>query len=464
MARADFGKVYSWLPDLKGASGPIYLSIVQALAEDIKAGRLKAGDPLPSQRELAEGLGVNFTTVTRAYEEARSRKLIAAKAGQGTYVRDAEPDRGAKIDATISLVSNWPPPVPALSVVGKALADLASEKGALALEYRGGQLEPAHFDAGRQWLASSFGGDLRDRITLSAGARGAFLAIMSQIVGPGAVMLTEALTWPAIKAVARLLGITLIGVETDGEGILPDALQRACSEHRPKALYCTPTIQNPTASMMGVERRKTIAEIARKNGIAIIEDDAYGKLVPDAPPPIAALAPDVVIYVSGLAKTLASGLRIAYVVSPDAAVAQQIAERLRFTMLLPPPVEIALATRLILSGEAERILSEIKIEMKARHNILRSSLKHADFSAFPGGLHAFVKLPAKWSRAEFINTLARNGVLAAPSDSFAISPSQAPNAIRLSIGAPISGDELEQALQLVANLHEREPAFSSDIV
>jgi DNA-binding transcriptional MocR family regulator len=464
MARADSRKSRSWLPSVRTAAGPIYLQLVQALADDIKAGRLRPGDPLPSQRELADSLGVNFTTVTRAYDEARARRLIAAKAGQGTFVREAEPDRGTKIDSTISLASNWPPPVPSLSAIGGALAALASEKGALALEYRGGVLDPAHYEAGRRWLAGSFQDKLHDRLILSAGARGAFLAVMSQIVGPGAVMLTEALTWSAIKAVARLLGITLVGVETDHDGILPDALERACREHRPKALYCTPTIQNPTTVVMSVERRKAIAEIARKCGIVIIEDDAYGKLVPDAPAPIATLAPDIVVYVSGLAKTLASGLRIAYAVCPDAAVAQQISERLRFTMLLPPPVEVAIATRIILSGEADRILDEIKAEMKSRHGLLRSLLKQAEFNAYPGGLHAFLKLPTKWSRAEFINTLAHNGVLAAPSDSFAIIPSRAPNAIRLSIGAPLTSDELEAALRTVASLYEREPAFSSDII
>jgi len=453
-----------WLPNLKATSGPIYHGIVEALADDIKAGRLKAGDSMPSQRDLADRLGINFTTVTRAYDEARSRGLIVARAGQGTFVRAVEPIKRARDDALLDLASNWPPIVPALSAIGEALSAIGSEKGAQAVEYRGEAPDPASLEAGRRWIANIFHEDVGDRLSISAGTRGALIAVLSQAVGPGGVMLTEALTWPAIKAVARLLGIKLIGVEMDDEGILPEAFEKACRTHAAKALYCTPTLQNPTGAVMSMERRRRIADIARIEGVLLVEDDAYGQLTPDAPPPIAALAPDVVIYVSGLAKVLASGLRIGYVVCPDFGTAQQITERLRFTMLVPPPIEAAIATRVILSGAANAILNEIRAEMKTRHHLFRTIVGNTGTKTFAGALHAFLTLPAKWPRAEFLNALSRKGVRAAPSDSFAISPSDAPNALRLSIGAPATADDLRQALSVISALYEGEAAFTSGIV
>lgn len=463
MTRGGAGKnTGKWRPNVKDSSGPIYRGIVAALAEDIKAGRLRAGDPIPSQRELADSLGVNFTTITRAYDEARARGLIVAKAGQGTFVRDLPPS--SRSDAMLDLASNWPPIVPALAAIGEELRAIAAERGAEAVEYRGGTLDQSYSEAGRRWLQNLLGEDPGERLAVSAGARGAFLAVMSQVAGPGAVMLTETSTWPAIKGIARLLGITLVGVETDQDGILPDALAKACREHKPKALYCTPTVQNPSASVMPPARRKAIAEIARTNSIAIIEDDAYGKLVPDAPPPIATFAPDIVFYVSGLAKTLASGMRVGYVVCPDPSSARLLAERLRLTMLVPPPVEAALATRIILSGAGDTILAEIRREMKVRHALLKTTLEGTSVRTFPGALHAFLRLPARWPRAEFINGLLHRRIRAAPSDSFAIEPASAPNAVRLSLGAPATAEELGDALRIVAALYEGEAALTSSVI
>jgi DNA-binding transcriptional MocR family regulator len=466
MTRGDVAKsVGGWIPRLGADSGPIYLEIVDALADDIGSGVLKGGDALPSHRDLADRLGINFTTVTRAYQEARNRGLLVAKAGQGTFVRNSSVIRPNWSErSAIDLSSNWPPLVPALSEIGNALRAIASEKGSQAVEYRGGPLDPAHLEAGRRWLLPIFGYDVGDRLTASSGARGAFIGLMSQTIGPGSVMLTESMTWPTIKALTQLLGITLIGVETDSEGLLPDAFDRACRRYKAKALYCTPTVQNPTGAVMSVERRKEVAAVARARGVLIIEDDAYGKLVPNAPPPIAASDPDVTVYVSGLAKTLASGLRVAYVVCPDPSMARQITERMRLAMLVPPPIEVALATHVIMSGAADMILADIKNEMKKRHKVLRSALVNTDLQARSGALHAFLTLPPSWPRAEFIAQLSMRGVRTAPSDIFAVSTDNVQNAVRLAIGAPANIDELKQALDIIADLYHSESSFAGDVI
>src|SRR3954468_3248340 len=77
----------AWLPLLERWSGPIYLAIADAIGADLRSGRLRSGERLATQRELAKRLGINFTTVTRAYDEARRRGLLSARAGSGTFVR-----------------------------------------------------------------------------------------------------------------------------------------------------------------------------------------------------------------------------------------------------------------------------------------------------------------------------------------------------------------------------------------
>ena len=78
-----------WNPTIQGGLGPLYESIVEALARDIASGRLHRGQRLPTHRALAAALGVDLTTVTRAYNEARRRGLTEARVGQGTFVAES---------------------------------------------------------------------------------------------------------------------------------------------------------------------------------------------------------------------------------------------------------------------------------------------------------------------------------------------------------------------------------------
>jgi DNA-binding transcriptional MocR family regulator len=93
-------------------------------------------------------------------------------------------------------------------------------------------------------------------------------------------------------------------------------IEEACAKFRPKALYCMPTVQNPTGSIMSEQRRHQIAEIARRNNVATIEDDTYGFLAPDAPAPITVQVPRLGYYITTLLKSVAPGVRIGYMVCP----------------------------------------------------------------------------------------------------------------------------------------------------
>ncbi len=98
-----------WIPDISGKGGPIYLAIVDAMAEAIAAGGLRPGDRLPTHRALAETLGVDLTTVTRAYAEARRRGLLEATVGRGTFVRSAMSPSRPQETGPIDLAMNLPP-------------------------------------------------------------------------------------------------------------------------------------------------------------------------------------------------------------------------------------------------------------------------------------------------------------------------------------------------------------------
>src|ERR687890_120854 len=94
----------SWMPQLKNDGQPKYLAIAEALLTDVQSGRLKPGSRLPPQRGLAKALGVDLTTVTRAFNEARRMGLIEANAGQGSFVRGPVPERDGFSPTTAPII------------------------------------------------------------------------------------------------------------------------------------------------------------------------------------------------------------------------------------------------------------------------------------------------------------------------------------------------------------------------
>jgi hypothetical protein len=157
------------------------------------------------------------------------------------------------------------------------------------------------------------------------------------------VVLSESLTYPGARAIAAQLGLRLVGIPMDDEGIDAEAFGDACKQLAPKALYVNPTLLNPTTHTISESRRRQIAAIARRYNVPIIEDDPYGFLPTDGAPPFAAIAPEVTWHVAGLAKCLGAGLRIAYVVVPDVRYGWLFASSVRTATVMASPVTLALA-------------------------------------------------------------------------------------------------------------------------
>lgn len=463
-------KTSHWRPAVGHGTAPIYLRIVDALAADIRAGRLAPGHRLPTHRQLAGALGVNLTTVTRAYNEAHRRGLIDAGVGRGTFVRVPAPPPGGASPADggpVDLSMNLPPQPDSADLPGaveRGMAALRARRDFLTLLTYGPSAGRAEDRAaGAAWLAPRLGTVAPSRVLVCAGAQAALLALLTATAQRGEVVVTEALTYPGFRALAAHFGIRLRGLAMDAHGILPEALEAACLADRPKALYCTASIQNPTTATMPLRRRQAIVAVARQHGLPIFEDDAYGAL-PAAPlPPLAALAPDLVFHVAGLAKCLMPALRIAYLVAPDDAAALRLAAAIRATTLAPPPLMAALATQWIGDGTARGILEAIRREAAARQAIARAILPEGGFAAHPEGHHVWLGLPPAWRRTEFDAYLRQMQLAVVPSDAFAVGEA-APEAVRLSLGAARSQAALRAALTRVAEALPRSPAFLSAVV
>jgi DNA-binding transcriptional MocR family regulator len=300
------------------------------------------------------------------------------------------------------------------------------------------------------------------RVVVCCGTQQGLLAALATCAGPEDVVLTEALTYPGFRGLAGMLRVRLHGVAHDREGLLPDALDEACRRLRPRALFCVPTLQNPTAAVMGAARRAEIAAVAERHGLPVLEDDIYGSLPIDAPPPLATLAPDRVTYLHGFSKQLAPGLRVGYLVAPDVATAERMAAQVRVTTWMAPPLAVAVATRWIQDGTADRVLTGMRRELEARMALVREILPAEGLQAPPISPHAWMSLAPDWSSAAFVARLRERGVAVVGAETFAVG--SAPPGVRLCIGGPADLDTLRRGLSVIADTLRDGPAPAAPVV
>ena len=456
-----------WLPRLSLATRPLYRAIADAIAEDIASGRLAPNQQLPTQRQLAEHLGINFTTVTRAYNEARERGLIEARVGSGSYVR-GEP-RPPKMTTPLpppevrrgaDMSMNLPPEPADTALAAQMQAGLAALQPRLPelLRYQefGGSIRDR--EAGANWLSRHWPEVPVTRLQVCSGAQSALLSILTLLKAtePDAVVCCAALTYPGLRAVAGQLGIRLVGLPVDEAGIDPEAFAAACARYSPRALYCNPTLHNPTTYTMPPARREAIAEVARHYQVPIIEDDAYAALPRQPVAPLASYAPELTYYIAGLAKCLGAGLRLAYVVAPGQAESRRLAGALRATTVMASPVSAALATEWIESGVGARWLEAIRNETRARYALVGEWLPQGSFRGQPDAFHIWIPLASHWSRAAFAHRLGSFDISVVPSDAFTVS-GQAPEAVRVCLGGTISRESLAVALGDIAQTLQSRP-------
>ncbi len=203
--------------------------------------------------------------------------------------------------------------------------------------------------------------------------------------------------------------------------------------------------------------------VARRYAVAIVEDDAYGFLPPDGPPPFAALAPDSTYHVAGLAKCLGAGLRIAYLVAPSARAALPLAASLRAATVMASPLTAALATRWIGDGTAEALLGFVRAESIARQRLAAAALPAALVEADPHGFHVWMRLPAPWSRSAFASQARSTGIGVVASDPF-VAAGAPPEAVRICLGGLAGRDDVAHALDVIAHALDETPARSSAFI
>jgi DNA-binding transcriptional MocR family regulator len=211
---------------------------------------------------------------------------------------------------------------------------------------------------------------------------------------------------------------------------------------------------------MPLDRRRELLELARAFEVPVIEDDAYGALAPNAPAPLAALAPDIVYHVASLSKCLSPALRVAYVAAPEGR-SLRVANAIRASASIVSPLTSATASRWIETGLADAVRDEIMRETVTRLEEFHRTLPGCAETSSEG-FHVWLSVQEPWTRGELVSRLRSIGIGVVASDSFALAA--APEAIRIGLGAPASVEELRRSLEILAELMSQQPAISATVV
>lgn len=443
-----------WTPTISDRRGPIYQRIVAALADDIAAGRLLQGRRLPTHRALATALGVDLTTVTRAYAEARALDLVEARVGRGTFVKagaGALRQRASAPDIDLSM--NLPPQPPEADLENRMAAAMAAIRGQagfsayLTYQQAGGSM--AERNVASDWLRARTSGLAApsERLLIAPGTQPTLLALVLALTSPGDGILTSSLTYPGMKAVATEAHVRLVGVAMDEEGLDPAALEESCRAHKARVIYLTPTMHNPTTATMSPARRAKIAEIIERHALTLIEDDPYVFLAPRVKP-IAALIPGRSYFAASLSKAIAPGLRTSLLVVPDREAAARVTGALRATVQMSAPLMTAIAVNWMHDGSADAIIAAIAAEAAARQKLARELLGSHSYAAHPSGHHIWLPVPSDRASFQIASSLQRRSLAVVTGDAFAVTP-DAPNGIRVALGAAHNQAQLTRALEIL---------------
>ncbi len=445
-----------WFPTLILNTRSIGSSLIEALESDIRSGCLQPGEKLPPQRELADRLGINLSTVARAFRACELKGLIHGVVGRGTFVSSdtrvslslvSEQHHSGIIDmgqvlplsCQDSILAGW---------VQEMLPKLNVER---LIQYpeMGGYRH--HREIGAEWL-KRFGVLCEaEDVIITAGSQNALASCLLALFTPGDRIAVDALTYPGFKSLAALIGLRLIPIDITPEGMSAEGLRNACKGEEIKGIYLMPEVQNPTTGFMTESRREEIADIIRKHNLILLEDDAYSYTSAIERSPVCALVPEHGIYVGGTSKLLGPGFRISFVKVPS-AYRMAVENGLLNTTWMASPINAEIITRLIDGGYGEKAIAMKQGEAALRSKLAAERLGRFDVKVRENGFFAWLSLPDGRIGSEFEKSARAAGVQVFCAEKFAVGSAAVPPAVRISLSGTATLAELDRGLRILETL------------
>ncbi len=437
---------------------PVYIQLSDQLRRQILSGELTEGQRLPSERKLAQLLGVNRTTVLNAFEVLKSEGLLHSAVGSGTVVRHAPEADTAKKTASEpawnQLFSQYT--VRSASGLVGELLNLASRTDVIS--FATGIASP---DCGPVELLNGVNGELLSRENVRAllhsptegfhSLRTAMCGLMQKrgvfcqpdevmmlagsqqgidltarvFLDPGDIVVLEEPTYfPAIQVMKRA-GARIMTVPVDDQGMRVDVLEQLLERYRPKLIYTIPTYQNPTGAEMPLARRKRLVDLACRYNVMVLEDDAYGDLCyEDSQPPLLKALDGTghVIYLSTFSKNVYSGLRLGWIVA-DSKVVRQFSSAKQLMDLHSSSLSQWMIERFVVCGGMEAHLRRICAAYHERRDIMLAALERyapdgMTWNIPKGGYYVWCRLPEGVTANALVPKSAEQGVAFIPGAPF----------------------------------------------
>lgn len=356
----------------------------------IRAGALPPGTQLPTVRSLMKQHGVALATASRVYGELEAIGLVVGEVGRGTFVRDTSLPRGLGLEQNparsnaIDLTFNYPSLPGQVELLRTGLRNLAVSGDLDALLHSAPQ-------GGRRHERQTAARHLRNRdirvpgeqILIVNGAQQGLAVTVMGLFQPGDILAIDALTYPGMKALAQLHRLDLAPIPPRvGSGLDLERLDALCRRRPVRALYTMPTLHNPLGWVMSEPDRMRLAELAERYDFLIIEDGAYAFLAEPAPKPVFTHAPDRTVYVSGLSKSVASGLRVGFVAAPERLM-PALERAIRVSTWNTPSLTVALACQWIDSGIVDTLEDRKRKDARHRQMLARRILRGGSIIAHP---------------------------------------------------------------------------------
>lgn len=442
---------------------PQYLRLADMLAKAIQSEQLAPGTKLPTHRAFAQQAKVALATATRIYKELENRGLIIGEAGRGTFVRDkAQPAnlgmQQIETTGSLDMVFNMPEDSSDANRLRSALKRLSTSGDLTAmLRYQphGGRQHERQLIA--QHLNATLGPIESDQLLLTSGAQHGLALTTLALFKQGDAIATDPLTYPGFKSAAALKDLKLVPIKGTNGIMDPEALQRACQTTPLRAVYLMPTVQSPLGAVMDLPTRQRLIDVARQNDLLLIEDAAYASLEHTPPTSLITLAPERTVHVGGFSKSLATGLRLGYIIPPPPHIAS-LREAIRATTWNVPALITNLVTGWIEDGTLRLTEKQRRLDGAARQNICQSIFKDMPILAHPNASFSWLPLP-KGLRAEPIVTqLHSQGIITSTAQAFATGTA-VPQALRLAFGG-LPLEDLPNLFQIIHDTIEAQTTTS----
>lgn len=462
-----------WKPQLDARKGPKYQQLYSALKEAVDGDLLKIGEKLPPIREIAFLLHMTPSTVVRAYQMGIDNGFLEARVGDGTYVKSLKSSWKKVDDLSYSLFDN--PQVSGYNLRSQAIIRVGQDQLATKLltqllaenkiDFTRYTCNDDYVDlqkSAAKFLCREGFQCLPEHVVLTHGATNA-TSIAARVIaheGRSIKAMTEPECYVGFRDVKYLGSVELLSIEADELGMRPDKIREACEKHHPNFLMTSSVIQNPYATTMSVERMSEIAALAREFDFQIIDDVLHAHLTEGSLQTLRDFAPERVWMVTSLSKLGYPAVQFGMMLPPLDRV-REVEARIGLLNIRPSELQRPLVEALLASNEFYALRDRTRDEIAARHEIVREELAGFDFQITQGSPYLWLKLPDQWPASRFIFELSKSKISVASSDTFS-EPSAAPNAVRITMGGPLTRADFKFAIGIVRGLLETQD-FRQDL-